>query len=65
MINVSDLTLISTPREMELKIENENTQTASHLDLDLETKDRVFSSKLDDKPEAFPFFCSQNASSSK
>ena len=54
-MNFSDLTLISTPREMELKIENENTPNASHLDLDLKINDGVFSSKLYDKCEAFPF----------
>ena len=43
------------PREMELKIENENTQAASHLDLDLKINDGIFSSKLYDKREAFPF----------
>ena len=47
MMNFSDLTLISNPREMELKIENENTQTASHLDLDLKINDGVFSGKLE------------------
>ena len=40
---------------MELKVENQNTQAASHLDLDLEINDGIFSSKLYDKREAFPF----------
>ena len=40
---------------MELKLENENTQTASHLDLDLKISDGVFSNKLYDKCEAFPY----------
>ena len=53
MMNFSDLTLMSTPKEMELKVENKNTQTASHLDLDLEINDGIFSSKLYDKLEVF------------
>ena len=40
---------------MELKVENQNTQTPSHLDLDLKITDGIFSSKLYDKREAFPF----------
>ena len=40
---------------MELKIENENTQAPSHLDLDLKINDGIFSSKLYDKREDFPF----------
>ena len=55
MQSIFNLTSISTPKEMELKVENQNTQTASHLDLDLEINDRIFNSNLYDKREAFSF----------